>query len=998
MFPTYMTSLTAHNTHRMLHMKYYISLLLLACMLHLPALAEIKHTPEYYDQNVRTLFKQGNWEKGKALLNEGMKTYSFFSNLNELNGWYYYHKKKYDQARFYLTRALRHDKKNTHARELLVYVEEETKNYSSAICYLNELLEDEPYALIWWRRKIKLYRLQGNNDEADRLLARLRLIYPNEQQVMIDVAYQLETKYRAARKAGNVPEQIRHLRELIKLQPKEEEFYLVLSNLLLQTGHTEEAAEVAGQGAAALHGNVTLVKKKTSILTDAGRYTEALSYIRSCQQIYRSAWLAGYYKEIQLEAARAAQQNDAYSLYAKVYATNPSAESLDFLINTAIARGYYEDALAYLRDARKSRGETEDILYKEYIVNQRLGNKTAANNLLEKLYYKNPRNTDVADLYTRIRLDWAAAMMDQGQYADAIGNLTFAYQNSPDKEVKRAALTRLYNCYLITRDYKNAAATLEQLNSDNNYKAYVTQKAILTSLQGKTKDALNLLSKSYYAATDPQTRDNIATAYEEMATPYIKKLIEIGAIQQANDAAIQAVEICPRSADLLRMAITTSSLLDKRMTFINYVAKARANFPEDPEFIAKEAAIYSMSKEYDKALSILRPQLDIYQGDSTLIGAFSENSELRALALRKEKKHEQAMAVVDTALAFDRTNHSLLYTKGLIFEDLKEYDSAYVYQQYYDATLKDYQENQRKLNELLNKTFNQEVFLEYQQARPGAEDIITGNASLSYTRKYPINQYTGTINYAGRDGTADDDDATDLTRGGVGFQLIAAWQHLFKPGLTGKAELGLANKYFPQIYAKVSAQKDLRNDWTAGLALSYRRVQSYHGVYGWKTTDNGQGGTISEYQRLGWKEKYLNLFDLGANASKAFDHFTLTGGLDAFLLDQKNFYFNSQIKGAFFPTIGNRSNLFAAFGIGNAPATTLIDRSLPAGFDHINTNVALGGLYVYNQHLTFGLIGEWYTLYDKTEGVYTGLYETSPTVTSSYKNYFYVHIQAIISF
>lgn len=63
MFPTYMTSLTAHNTHRMLHMKYYISLLLLACMLHLPALAEIKHTPEYYDQNVRTLFKQGNWKK-----------------------------------------------------------------------------------------------------------------------------------------------------------------------------------------------------------------------------------------------------------------------------------------------------------------------------------------------------------------------------------------------------------------------------------------------------------------------------------------------------------------------------------------------------------------------------------------------------------------------------------------------------------------------------------------------------------------------------------------------------------------------------------------------------------------------------------------------------------------------------------------------------------------------------------------------------------------------
>ena len=967
-------------------------------MLQLPVIADTKHTPEYYDQNVRSLFKSGKWHEGKRILNEGMKTYSFFSNLNELNGWYFYHFKKYDQARFYLIRALRHDNSNQHARELLVYVEEETKNYSSAICYVNELLEVEPYALIWWRRKIKLYRMQGNQDEADRLLARLRIIYPNEQQVMIDVAYQLETKYREARKAGNVPEQIRHLRELIKLQPKEEEFYLVLSNLLLQTGHTEEAAEVAGQGAAALHGNVTLVKKKTSILTDAGRYTEALSYIKSCQQIYRSAWLAGYYKEIQLEAARAAQQNDAYSLYAKVYATNPSAESLDFLINTAIARGYYEDALAYLRDARKGRGETEDVLYKEYIVNQRLGNKTAANNLLEKLYYKNPRNTDVADLYTRIRLDWAAAMMDQGQYAEAVGNLTFAYENSPDKEVRRAALTRLYNCYLLNRDYQNAVATLEKLNADKDYKAYITQKALLTSLQGRTKEALTLLSKSYDAATDPQTRDNIATAYEEMATPYIKKLIEIGATQQAYDVAAQAVEICPRSADLLRMAITTSSLLNKRMAYINYVAKARANFPEDPEFIAKEAAIYTMSKEYDKALSIIRPQLDIYQGDSTLIGAFSENSELSALALRKEKKHQEAMAVVDTALVFDRTNHSLLYTKGLLFEDLKQYDSAYVYQRYQDMTLEDFQQTKRKLNELLNKTYSQELYIEYQQARPGAEDAITGNATLSYTRKYPINQYTGTLNYAGRDGTADDDNSTDLTEGGVGLQLVAGWQHQFKPGLTGKAELGIANKYFPQITAKVSAQKDLRNDWTAGLALSYRRVQSYHGVYGWKTIDNGQGGSINEYQRLGWKEKYLNMLDLGANASKTLEHFTLTGGADVFLLDMKNIYFNAQLKGAFFPVLGDRSNIFAACGIGTAPATTLIDRSLPAGFDHINTNVALGGLYIFNQHVSLGLTGEWYTLYDQSEGIYTGLYESKPTITSSYKNYFYVHIQVIISF
>ncbi|MBO4486796.1 MAG: hypothetical protein J5729_00310 [Bacteroidaceae bacterium] len=960
--------------------------------------ADIKHTPAYYDQNARELFKKERWQEGKKILDAGMKLYGGLSNLNELAGWYYYHYGKYDQARFYLIRSLRDDHGNSHSRELIIDVEERTKNYSSAICYVNEMLEVEPYSLRWWRRKIKLYRLQGNNDEADRLLIRLRMIYPNEQQVQIDVAYQLETKYRISRRANNVPEQIRYLRELVKMQPKEEEFYLRLSNLLLQTGHTEEAAEVAGQGAATLNGNANLIRKKTSILTDAGRYVEALSYIKSCQQVYHAAWLTGFYKEIQLEAARAAQQNDAYALYAKVYADNPSAEALDYLINTAIARGYYEDAIAYLRDARKGRGETEDVLYKEYIVNQRLGNKTAANNLLEKLYYKNPKNTDVADLYSRIRLDWGASKMDQGQYREAISDLQFAAEVSPDKEIKRAALTRLYNCYLVSRDYNSASTILEQLNENNDYTAYTTQKATLTSLQGKTRDALEMLYRAYNASSDAKTREYIATAYEEMATPYIKKLIEIGAVRQAYEVADQAVELCPNSADLLRMAITTSSLLGKNMSYINYVAKARANFPEDPEFIAKEAAIYTMSKEYDKALAIIRPQLDVYPGDSTLIGAFSENSETYAMALRKQKSPYQAMAVIDTALVFDRNNRMLLYTKGLVYEDLREYDSAYVYQSYYDMTLADFQMVKRKLNEIKYKSFADELYIEYQQARLGAEDAIVGNACLSYTRKYTKNQYTGTISYAGRDGTADDDDATDLTEGGVGMQFMAGWQHQFRSDLSGKAELAWANKYFPQILARVSGQLELRNDWTAGLGLCYRRVQSYSGIYGWKENDNGQGGTTNEYQRLGWKMRYTNMLDLTGTASKTFNKFHLSAGASGILLDMKNIYFNTQLKAAFFPVIGDRSNVFTTFGIGNAPATVLIDRSLPAGFNHVNTSVSLGGLYVHNQHLTLGFTGEWYTLFNKTEGLYTGLYETTPSILSTYKNYFYIHAQVIIAF
>ena len=114
----------------------------------------IEKNPGYYEETVRSHFKQGQWAAGKKLLDEGMKEYSYVSALNELMGQYYYHFKQYDKARYYLINSLKDDNSNHQSRELLVKVEEETKNYSSAIVYVNELLEVSPYSEPLWRKKI----------------------------------------------------------------------------------------------------------------------------------------------------------------------------------------------------------------------------------------------------------------------------------------------------------------------------------------------------------------------------------------------------------------------------------------------------------------------------------------------------------------------------------------------------------------------------------------------------------------------------------------------------------------------------------------------------------------------------------------------------------------------------------------------------------------------------------------------------------------------------
>ena len=72
----------------------------------------------------------------------------------------------------------------------MVDVEDDSKHYSSAICYINELLEFQPYDRDLWRRKISLYRKLHNNVEADAALERLARIYPNDSLVRNDLLKQ----------------------------------------------------------------------------------------------------------------------------------------------------------------------------------------------------------------------------------------------------------------------------------------------------------------------------------------------------------------------------------------------------------------------------------------------------------------------------------------------------------------------------------------------------------------------------------------------------------------------------------------------------------------------------------------------------------------------------------------------------------------------------------------------------------------------------------------
>ncbi len=327
-------------------------------------------TPEQYAQIVQEHFANEEWEAGKELLEEGLQKYPNVSDLEWLMGKYWFHEKNYDQSRYHLVKAIDDNYNNVNAKHLLVDVEDITENYSSAICYVNELLEVNPYWRGLWRRKIELYRKQNNDVEADRLLKRINQIYPNDTILRKDYIYSMEVGYQQMKKGGNRKEAIEKLTELIKVSPQNEEYYLDIINLHLQEGNREAALGWSSNGLAAIPGSGALIVKRVSILSELARYPEALVFIREQMRRNNSPAIRRMYNDLLMEAARAEKQRDPYVLYGMAYeGGNKNKEALDYLLNTSVTRGYTDDALFYIREAKKQYGNNDKgILYKEYML------------------------------------------------------------------------------------------------------------------------------------------------------------------------------------------------------------------------------------------------------------------------------------------------------------------------------------------------------------------------------------------------------------------------------------------------------------------------------------------------------------------------------------------------------------------------------------------------------------------------------------------------------
>lgn len=956
------------------------------------------HTPEYYEQAVRADFKRGQWERGKKTLDQAMEHYETMSTICELAGKYYLHKGMMDEARFYLIRALRDNNENVEARQMLVDVEDKTHNYSSAICYVNELLEVNPYWVGWWMRKIDLFQKQGNTVEADRLLKRIAQIYPNDVKLRQKYLLRLEDRYQTASKTHK-EEAINTLKELIKVNPEKEEYYFDMCNLYLQMGDKDNALRATGLGLAACPKSTALVQKRVGILAEDYRMIEALDFVKASMRVNHDGRLSKLYNELLVEAARIQAMHDPYTLYGKVYEQQKSDESLDYLLNMSITRGYNDDALYYLSEAQKRRGKTLQLRMKEMAVQRRMGNTAQANAILTDLYERYPDNVDVADEIATLRLNQAQPLMADGLYGEALPYLRFARRASKDNEVKIAATSRLATCYAELKRYADAHNMLDSLNAISPlHDDYIIKKADLFAREGKPQAALNLLAEALADSTNAEMAGPLRAQYEEVAVPRIKALIEQGSLYHAWQEAQQLLVVCPGSADGLRYALNATGQLKRYDDYDALVKQGRSLYPDDMFFLAKQATVYDRKGEYRRAIDLLHAPLDSLRGDPVLVAAFSESSEQLALDLMHHDQTTLALEVLDTALVYDSQNRSLLYAKGLVFEKRHDWDSAYVYQKYYQPDVLEAADFRLHLRGLKAQDWRNTIGVEYLQGRYGQEDIITSVATASFTHRDTRDTYTGRMNYAGRDGDTSGMLSSEQTPGGLGIQLQGEWTHEWSPKWTSELSAAWGSRYFPRWNFSLGVTRNYRRGWEVTLKGSYRRIATYKKAFEYDgNIFNEQTQSYGLWTFDHWKKGGANLFTASLGAAKTYDKLRLSLRGDGLLLRSK-IYVNASGEVRYFPLSDGETSIAVLGSIGTAPEASLIDNAMPTSFSKTNTMVGIAARYLLWQNVSVGVTGTWHTFYSQLNGRNGTRTDFYDYVKTSYKNLFNINAQLYIRF
>lgn len=903
-------------------MKYIWLILLFFLIIATDCFAQSLLNPDdrnVYVQQATSLFAENKWAKGKETINEGLNKYSKDPDLRCLNGKYYLHVKDYESARYELKKSLEYDPKNVAAKQTLITVEMATGRYSSAISYVNELLEVIPYDKNLWMKKAEAYRLQGNIIESNRLIMRIRLIYPEDatlKENMIDYLYE---EFRS-KKGKASPDELEELAlYVINEDPQNEEVFLELINCFLQAGNYDKALLYAQRGTLNMPYSMNLIRKRNSILAHQHRYQDILTLTKAAIKEQGNTPALSqendYYME---EAAQYARKSDSYFLFQSLFQKHPgNVAYFNQVYTTALSRLLYDDAIEAIKSAKKARGETKDLLLKEQYIYERLGNRTRQQQVVYRLAELYPTDKDISDEKSVYMYREAKELMADQMYLKAIPLLDYVIENGGEELSKPASMAK-YNCWAELGRVDEAELAINQLIEEHPQEADLRFKK--SALSFKKNQYLKSL-KEYEEGLEIVAREGDSTdyykiGYEEQATVYMKELLDSYRLDEAMVLADRWLTVVPESKIAPRYGYNVSSQMRNNEKAKIYLTHGLSMYPDETYFQLKLADVYIKEKNYDSASGVLSPLLKKYPYHQEAIATYSQLSLDQSKVFLKESKTNDALDVLNRALTYDPDNIDLKYMKGSAYERIHQSDSAYYYKSFYSPSLMELAEHKQNLKHLSYTKYKNEVAFSVQPYFFTDETSTISVASAEYSRIMKKDVLTGRFFYSGRETQQ-------------GAMLQGEWEHQFSSVLTGSLLLGKGMKVFPDVIVSPTVYYTFAPTWELQMALGYRYMADHK-----------------------------NLFNQQAGVSKEFYFGRLTGKFNSVILD-KQWCYNVTGMARFY--LNSQSNYLTAMGsIGTAPDIESMDNLVYKSFDITNTMVGIGAHIIVSDRCSIDPVGSWY--------------------------------------
>lgn len=919
----------------------FIRILTVICFLFLHTAylsAQSKDIPEEdYIARIKYEFDRENWEAGKKIAEEGLKESSNDSYLRMMLGKYYFHRKQYSRARYELKKALEINNDNVEAKQILVNVEMASERYSSAICYVNELLEVNPYWRGLWRKKIELYRLQGNTVEANRLFKRISQIYPEDTVLRKDYIYGLEMEALENQKKGKTEQAIALRMELLKNDPKNPAHYIDIANDYIKAGDFYQALSYIERGLSYAPDNRILIEKKAGLLAEQKRYDLLLNYL----QKQKSPAFRSQYNYYLSEAARNAKDNDPVTLYGKILENSPgNEEAFNYVFAHLYNIGQYEEALHILNKHRKVKGESKNISMKELSVYIKLRNRGKARRLIQQLLASYPEDYDLKETYANLLFEEAKEKIAEENYGSAVADLREALLYA-ENETAENAKNALYSASMLQKDYESALGMIGDIIATNPELPELYVKRADTYKNMKQYDRALADYETAVSLSVEKEKAILLAGYSDIIDPIIKELNDAYRYEESMEYVKKWLANAPSNVDAITHAVNLSYKMNKNEEAYTYARQGNKLHPDNLFFKIKMAdEEMARTNKYQTVYQLLSEELKKAPYHKELINTFTQATEKYSGELIKEKKFTEAVDVLNRGLHYAPTDKTMKYFKGIAYEKMNRFDSAFYYQSFYEPALIEASEFKQHLNYLQYKSYSNEVGIYHLYSRHGDQDVLSTVSTIEYSRKQNKNVYTGRVNYAGRET-------------GKGYQLQAEWTKTWNESMYTKIDVAWATKFFPKIAINASVYKDIKplGGLEAELGIGYKHLPGKENLSNLKLACSKELDT--------WR---LNV---------VFNNFLLNGSTDNGvkknkwlynLSGQARYYWNSA-----------KNFLMGMAGVGTSPDVELINFQLYESFSQVNTTVGAGIGYLIFKNVSAGIIGTWYN-YSVNENQYKNLY------------------------